>query len=82
MPSKGKFRFPKILVLCIGNENIYDKHKQLYKKYMIPSQIIVAKKVGGPKGCNLSVASNILKQINSKAGGDLYYMKFPSKMEN
>ena len=44
--------------------------------------MVVAKRIGGPKGCNLSVASNILKQINSKAGGDLYNLKFPDKMAN
>ena len=33
MPSKGKFRFPKVIVLVIGNEKLYDKHKLLYKQY-------------------------------------------------
>lgn len=33
MPKSGKFRFPKMLVLLIGNESLYDKHKQLYKQY-------------------------------------------------
>ena len=29
---------------------------------------------------NLSKASNILKQLNSKMGGDLFHLKFPEKM--
>ena len=31
---------------------------------------------------NLSKATNILKQINSKIGGDLFYMKFPEAMND
>ena len=30
----------------------------------------------------MSKASNILRQINSKIGGDLYQMKFPDAMQN
>lgn len=30
---------------------------------------------------NLSKATNILRQVNSKAGGDLYYLKFPEAVE-
>jgi hypothetical protein len=33
------------------------------------------------KKFDLSVASNILKQINSKVGGDLYNMKFPAVLD-
>ena len=29
----------------------------------------------------MSIATNILKQVNSKAGGDLYYLKFPQNVE-
>lgn len=63
--------------MVLGNESLYDKHKQLYKLYQIPSQVVTAKKA---IKCNLSVGSNILKQMNSKAGGNLFYMKFPDKM--
>jgi len=66
-----------MLVMVLGNESLYDKHKQLYKLYQIPSQVVTAKK--GAR-CNLSVGSNILKQINSKCGGNLFYLKFPEKM--
>jgi hypothetical protein len=30
---------------------------------------------------NLSKATNILKQMNSKSGGDLYYLKFPEVLD-
>lgn len=26
-------RFPKMLLMVLGNEHLYDKHKQLYKQY-------------------------------------------------
>ena len=33
MTGKGAFRFPKMLVLVLGNESLYEKHKQLLKLY-------------------------------------------------
>lgn len=77
--GKGTYRFPKMLVFVIGNESLYDKHKQLYKLYQIPSQVVTSK--NGAR-FNLSKASNVLKQINSKMGGDLFHMKLPEKMES
>ena len=43
--GNGSNRFPKMLVMILGDENLYDKHKQLYKLYQIPSQIVRAKGV-------------------------------------
>jgi len=43
-------------------------------RYEIPSQVVTFR--NGSK-FNLSKATNILRQINSKAGGDLYHLKFP-----
>jgi len=37
MTGTGTYRFPKMLVMVLGNETLYDKHKQLYKLYQIPS---------------------------------------------
>lgn len=31
---------------------------------------------------NLAKATNILRQINSKAGGDLYNLKFPEELNS
>jgi len=76
----GSNRFPKMLVMILGDENLYDKHKQLYKLYQIPSQVVRAK--SGLPGFQLSKGSNILKQINSKMGGDLFHLKLPDKLRN
>lgn len=48
--------------------------KNLMLQYRMPSQVVTVKNV---KKFNFSKASNILKQMNSKIGGDLYNMKFP-----
>ena len=77
MTGSGKFRFPKMLVFVIGNESLYDKHKQLYKLYQIPSQVVTSR--NGMR-FDLSKASNVLKQMNSKMGGDLFHLKLPDKM--
>jgi len=68
-----------MLVMVLGNESLYDKHKQLYKLYQIPSQVVTAR--NGAK-FNLSKASNVLKQMNSKMGGDLFNLKLPEKMNS
>ena len=77
--STGQLRFPKLILMVLGNETLYDRHKQVYKLYQIPSQVVTSR--NGMK-FNLSKASNILKQINSKMGGDLFNLKFPDKMRN
>lgn len=75
--SNGEYRFPKMIVTVLGNERLYEAHKNLYRVYQIPSQVVTSR--NGMK-FNLSKASNILKQINSKMGGDLFHLKFPEKM--
>lgn len=42
------------------------------------SQVVTARNA---RSFNLSKATNILRQINSKAGGDLYYLQFPEKLK-
>ena len=79
MTGSGQNRFPKMIVSILGNESIYERQKQLFRLYQIPSQIVTAK--NGAK-FNLSKATNVLKQMNSKMGGDLFYLKFPDKMNN
>lgn len=44
----------------------------------MPSQVVTVR--NGAK-FNMSKASNILRQINSKVGGDLFTMKFPAVLE-
>jgi len=74
----GKPRFPKIILMVLGNESLYKDIKQVFKQYQTPSQIVTSR--NGMK-FNLSKASNIIKQVNSKIGGDLFNLKFPDKMQ-
>lgn len=77
--AQSGMRFPKIIVMILGQEYLYKDLKQVFKVYQTPSQVI---RVFNAKKFNLSKASNILKQINSKMGGDLFHMKFPEKMNS
>lgn len=61
-------------MFILSNERIYDRIKHTIDFYKIPSQVIV---VRNAHGFNMSKASNVLKQINSKTGGDLYELIFP-----
>jgi hypothetical protein len=75
------FRHPTICVAVLGYENNYPMYKLTFDKFRMPSQVITSKNA---RRFNPSVASNILRQINSKVGGDLFTMKFPdcfSKMK-
>ena len=47
-------------------------------QYIIPSQAV---RFSNANKFNLSKATNVIKQINSKAGGDLYYLKFPEVLD-
>lgn len=79
MNDGGAFRHPKILVSILHNENNYKAYKDLCNVYQLPSQNITTRIC---RPFNLSKASNILRQINSKIGGDLFHLKFPEKMDN
>lgn len=73
------FRHPKIVVVVLGQENNYRMFKELFHEFKIPSQVITAR--NGSK-FNMSKASNILRQINSKIEGDLFHLKFPQAMDS
>ena len=47
--------------------------------YQIASQVVTCR---NGRSFNMSKASNILRQINSKIGGDLYQMRFPEAMDS
>lgn len=55
-------------------ENNYPVFKEVCLKFQLPSQCITFKNA---RKFNLSTASNILRQVNSKAGGDIYGIAFP-----
>ena len=65
-------------IVIVGRQSDYPGIKQVFSKLGILSQCIqkfTAKKI------NLSVASNVMKQINSKMGGESLRMKWPAFMK-
>lgn len=72
------FRHPKIVVVILGQEHNYRMYKELFAEFKIPSQVVTTR--CGFK-FNMSKASNILRQINSKINGDLFYLKFPAVLD-
>ena len=73
----GGFRHPKIAMCILDRESNYKMVKEVCAMYQIPSQVITCR---NGRSFNMSKASNILRQVNSKIGGDLYQMKFPDAM--
>lgn len=64
-------------LMLLNNQNDYPEVKKVFSRMNILTQCIqsfTAKKM------NLSVASNIMKQVNSKVGGESLRMKFPEFM--
>ena len=59
----------------INYDNDYQNYKIALNKLAISSQCIHRKSFD--RGLNLSVASNIMKQINSKSGGESIQLKLP-----
>lgn len=68
------FLHPVIVVCVLSNTGNYGRYKEVFMRYKVPSQVIT---YANASKFNLSKASNILRQINSKAGGDLYELQFP-----
>ena len=66
-------------VAVLSNEDNYAMYKEVFEDYRICSQIVTRRNA---EKFNMSKASNILKQINSKIGGDLFEMKFPDVMKS
>jgi len=73
------FRHPKIAVVVLGQESNYRMFKELFHEFKIPSQVVTTR--NGSK-FNMSKASNILRQINSKIEGDLFHLKFPQALDS
>jgi len=63
-----------MVVIVLQRENNYTMFKEVLQQYRMPSQVVTCRNAFK---FNLSKATNILRQINSKAGADLYNMKFP-----
>ena len=73
----GVFKHPIICVAILGYEPNYPAYKEVFQAYQMPSQVIT---VRNARKFNLSKATNILRQVNSKIGGDLFQMKFPESL--
>ena len=76
---ESPFRHPIMCVAILSQESNYPMFKEVFQEFSICSQVVTRRNA---EKFNLSKATNILKQINSKIGGDLFYMKFPKTMEN
>lgn len=74
MMAGNQVNHPTMVVCILQRENNYQMFKEVMLQYRMPSQVITCR--NGSK-FNLSKATNILRQVNSKCGGDLYHLKFP-----
>lgn len=63
--------------MILNRENNYPAFKEVMMQFRMPSQVVT---VRNAMKFNLSKATNILRQINSKIGGDLYHLKFPESL--
>lgn len=68
---------PVLVVLMLSHEKQYSLYKNICYNSNVVSQVIAGKTV---RRMNLSVASNVLKQMNSKLGGDLFNLNFSKEM--
>lgn len=64
---------PSIVFVLLSNEKNYKAIKAVCYSNQVVSQCVKYNNFG--RGMQLSVASNILRQMNSKLGGDLYNLK-------
>lgn len=55
----------------------YNAYKNICYENNVLSQVVNAGTCGR---MNLSIATNVLRQINSKIGGDLYEVNFPKEV--
>jgi len=62
----------------LPQERFYKQVKHICYSLKLISQCVTYKNFG--KGMSLSVASNVLRQINSKLGGDLFNLKFAKEL--
>ena len=71
-------RRPTIVLIMLGDERQYKHFKNRCYSLDLISQCVRYQNFG--KGCNMSVASNILRQINVKLGGDLFNIRFAKEL--
>lgn len=77
---RGKqIRHPLMVIAVLNRESNYTMFKEVMHMFRCPSQVITSRNASK---FVLAKATNILRQINSKVGGDLYYLKFPQTLES
>ena len=69
---------PIIIVIMLSVEKYYPVYKTLCYDRSIASQCLLSKTA---RKFNHSIATNLLKQINSKLGGDLFTLKFGKDLQ-
>jgi aubergine-like protein len=69
---------PSIVMLMIAQERQYKVYKNICYNMNVISQVIANKTV---RKMNMSVATNVLKQMNSKLGGDLFNLTFSKELQ-
>lgn len=68
---------PSIVMMMLANDRQYKIYKNICYNQNVISQVIAAKTV---RKMNFSVATNVLKQMNSKLGGDLFHLSFSKEL--
>jgi aubergine-like protein len=74
-----KIRPPSIVVFLIGRDFQYKNVKRVCYDLELVSQGINARNFN--RGLKLAVASNILRQLNSKLGGDLFQIQYAPELQ-
>lgn len=67
----------QIVLMMLPHENLYPKYKKICYSRGLLSQVLAFKSFSR---FNHSIASNVLRQMNSKIGGDLYNLKFDNSL--
>jgi len=67
---------PLIIVMLLPYEDQYFEFKKVAYSFGVPSQVITIPKA---RKFNMSVASNVLRQMNIKMGGELYTLQMPKE---
>jgi hypothetical protein len=81
--KKNYKKSPSIVVMLAPDENIYQDAKKICYKHGTVSQCVKSKtyfSMAQDFSKGIKIGNNILKQINSKLGGDLFYLRFPEEV--
>lgn len=77
--TQRRGKVPQITLILLEDERLYNYYKNICYHYNVISQVVNQRTVAR---MNLSVASNVLKQMVSKIGGELYLLEFPKNLSS